>query len=72
MTQFKIRQYGRTELALLYSPTLCPSAAWRKLRLWIDTNTELCSKLHALGYNDHLRSFTPLQVALITEYLGEP
>ena len=36
MNSFVIRTYGRTELALLYSPHLCPDAAFRKLRQWID------------------------------------
>lgn len=31
METFKIRTYGRTELAQLYSPGLCPQAAFRKL-----------------------------------------
>ncbi len=31
MTNFKIRTFGRTELAQLYCPELCPQAAFRKL-----------------------------------------
>lgn len=69
---FRIRQYGRTELALLYCPSLTPASAWRKLKLWIGANAELQSKLCAIGYNSRLRSFTPLQVSIIIEYLGEP
>ena len=30
MEPFKIRTYGRTELAQLYCPGLCPQAAFRK------------------------------------------
>lgn len=33
--EFRIRAYGRTELAQLYCPTLTPGAAYRKLRQWI-------------------------------------
>lgn len=51
---------------------LTPHSAWRKLKTWIQANAELQSKLCAVGYNPRLRSFTPLQVALIVEYLGEP
>ena len=36
MTNFKIRTFGRTELAQLYCPELCPQAAFRKLNQWID------------------------------------
>ena len=39
METFKIRTYGRTELAQLYSPGLCPQAAFRKLNQWIDFHT---------------------------------
>ena len=30
-TDFRIRSYGRTELAQLYNPCLTPKAAYRKL-----------------------------------------
>ena len=48
METFKIRTYGRTELAQLYSPGLCPQAAFRKLNQWIDFHPTLRSSLHAL------------------------
>ena len=35
MTEFKIRAYGRMELAQLYSPTLTDIAAYRKMKKWI-------------------------------------
>lgn len=72
MDTFRIRQYGRTELALLYSPMLTPSAAWRKLKSWINLNHQLSVRLTSLGYDGHNRSFTPLQVSAIIDYLGEP
>ena len=31
----EIRTYGRTELAQLYFPAICPRAAWAKLRLYM-------------------------------------
>ncbi len=65
---FVVRQYGKTELALLYFPHLAPQSAWRKLRRWIMLNPVLCDALG--GYQ--LRSLTPKQVALIVEQLGEP
>ena len=55
-TDFRIRSYGRTELAQLYNPCLTPKAAYRKLVGWID----------------HSRSYTPAQVREIVEALGEP
>ena len=36
MNPFVIRTYGRTELAQIYCPNLCPEAAFRKLKHWID------------------------------------
>ena len=48
MEPFKIRTYGRTELAQLYCPGLCPQAAFRKLNQWIDFHPTLRSELHAL------------------------
>ena len=69
---FKIRTYGRTELAQLYSPGLCPQAAFRKLNQWIDFHPTLRSSLHALVASDKTRTYTPAQVRLIVEALGEP
>ena len=66
------RIYGRTELAQRYCPQLTPDAAWRKLKRWINLNTELTAQLRELGYTPSQRSFTPKMVASIFYYLGEP
>ena len=67
-----MKEYGRTELAQLYCPQLTPDAAWRKLKRWINLNTELTAQLRELGYTPSQRSFTPKMVASIFYYLGEP
>ena len=54
---FKIRSYGRMELASLYSP---------------DLTGMLRQQLDALGYRPDRRTFTPLEVKAIVEALGEP
>ncbi len=36
MENFQIRSYGKSELALCYSPDITESAARRKLMRWID------------------------------------
>ena len=72
METFKIRTYGRTELAQLYCPGLCPHAAFRKLNQWIDFHPTLRGSLHALVTSDKTRTYTPAQVRLIVEALGEP
>lgn len=72
MEPFKIRTYGRTELAQLYCPGFCPQAAFRKLNQWIDFHPTLWSELHALVPSDKVRTYTPAQVQLIYNALGEP
>ena len=66
MEPFKIRTYGRTELAQLYCPGICP------LNQWIDFHPTLRSELHALVPSDKVRTYTPAQVQLIYNALGEP
>ena len=72
MNTFVIRTYGRTELAQIYCPNLCPEAAFRKLKHWIDLCPGLRDGLSALGGSPRSRSYTPAQVKLIVELLGEP
>lgn len=69
---FRLRAYGRTELAQAYNPHLSPGAAWQKLSLWINLFPSLSEQLSAIGYSPHQRVFTPRQVAMIVEALGEP
>ena len=69
---FKIRPYGRTELAQLYSPDIAPESAWKKFKRWINHHPTLSAQLRESGYNDRQRTFTPLQVTIIIEALGEP
>lgn len=69
---FRLRAYGYTELAQAYNPHLSPGAAWQKLSLWIHLYPELTERLKAIGYSPHQRVFTPRQVAMIVEALGEP
>ena len=73
MQEFQIRSYSLTELAQLYRPHLSPRSAARTLRNWIRRNPELQESLAATGFDpDTLRILTPLQVTIITTYLGEP
>ena len=63
----KVRTYGRTELAQLYFPAICPRAAWAKLRLYMSDDPRLSSLLAC-----RRRSFLPVEVALIFDCLGHP
>ena len=64
---FKIRTYGRTELAQLYCPTVCSQSAYRKLMGWFSINPQL-----SYLCQQKQRSFNPAQVALIVSVIGEP
>ena len=72
MEKFRIKEYGRTELARLYCPNIEPESAWKKFRKWIALYPGLEARLTEIGYSDRNRGFTPSQVRLIVEALGEP
>ena len=46
MNEFKIRAYGRMELAQLYSPELTDIAAYRKMKKWISLCPGLLQRLY--------------------------
>lgn len=71
-TDFHIRAYGRTELAQLYNPHLAPSTAWHRLRAWIAACPGLSERLRETGLTGTERTWTPRQVQMIVEALGEP
>ena len=56
----------------LYSPTLTDIAAYRKMKKWISLCPGLLQRLYDLGYESKRRSFTPLEVRVIVDALGEP
>jgi hypothetical protein len=72
MSEFKIRAYGRMELAQLYSPQLTDIAAYRKMKKWISLCPGLLQRLYDLGYESKRRSFTPLEVRVIVDDLFVP
>ena len=68
----KIKSYGKGELAQLYCPNITTAAARKKLMMWINLYPNLMESLHQAGFSDTTRSFTPAQVKLIVDALGEP
>lgn len=70
--EFKIKTYGRTELALTYCPGMTPASAYRKFSSWIVRYPHLKERLEELGHNRHCRTYTPAQVQVIIDALGEP
>ena len=70
---FKIQPYGKSELALLYFPNAATvSGALSNLNYWIRRNKALSNELKKCGMPPRSKSFTPKEVALIIEHLGEP
>lgn len=63
----------KQELALRYFPNASSGkVANDKLRRWINRCTPLLMAMAKAGYRTTEKNFTPRQVELITEYLGEP
>ena len=67
-----VQQYSKFALATAYFPESTYDAAIRRLRRWIEGNSDLYSHLAELGYNPRQHHYTARQTALIFEYLGEP
>lgn len=72
MEDFIYRTYGKGELARLYAPHVGERAALKKLQIWIQRNEELHEALFRSGLTPHSKTFTPYQVRLIVDALGEP
>ena len=69
---FPIRTYGMQELALCYFANSIPASATCQLKKWITHNKKLILELQKAGYRKGIKLFTPLQVKIIIEHLGEP
>ena len=69
---FRIRSYGKSELAQLYLPDITPCAARRTFNSWIDLSPGLMDRLKAYGFTPSSHYYTPMQVRLIVDALGEP
>ena len=65
--EFKIHAYGKSELAMLYFPGDNKELALKKLRCWLAKNKKL---RHFVSREK--KYFTPKQVKIIIEELGEP
>lgn len=69
----EIKQYRKSELALLYFPGCeTKEGALSNLKSWIKGNKKLTSELKKCGMPPRKKSFTPREVSLIFHYLGEP
>lgn len=73
MADFPIRSRSKKELALCYFPdSENPHSAVNHLMSWIKRCHGLLPALEAQGYQKSSKWFTPRQVKLIVEYLGDP
>jgi hypothetical protein len=68
----KRNSYSRSELAALYLPDFTPRAAIRQINNWMGVHPWLKKRLLEAGADDHTRFYTPRQVEIIFEALGEP
>lgn len=73
MIEFKVKAYGKSELALQYFPDAASAhTAVNHLMSWIHRHPVLSEGLARMGYRKSAKFFTPKEVAMIVEYLGEP
>ena len=72
METFKIRPYTKKELALQYFPDSQPRTAVNHLMAWICRCPSLMDQLQMACYEKCSKGFTPRQIRLIVEHLGEP
>ncbi|MBR4845149.1 MAG: DUF4248 domain-containing protein [Bacteroidaceae bacterium] len=63
---------NKGDLAMMYSPHVCRKSALRLLNSYIHRAKGLLPALEDTGYSRAARHFTPRQLALVLEYLGEP
>ena len=67
---FQQKTFGWQELAILYAPGLTPHSASRRLTRWVIINKELYDRLIRSGWIKGARILSPLQVAIIVDFLG--
>ena len=72
-SEFPVRSYGKSELALLYFPhTDNPKVAVNHLMAWIRRCTPLMDDLTASGYKRSDKFFSSRHVKMIVDHIGEP
>lgn len=69
---FRIRSYGKSELASLYMPDIEPGSAVCALNRWIKRVPGLVEALAGTGLGTRDKRYTPEQVRLIVSKIGEP
>lgn len=68
----KNRVWGHMELAQLYFPGILSKSASSQFSHWISRDEELLAELRKAGYRKGQRIYTPRQVTILTDHLGDP
>ena len=72
MKRFQIKEYGFSELALMYYPDRSPRDARRRFREELSETRHLNQTLRNAGYKGTERILSRNQVRIIVECIGEP
>ena len=70
--KFRIRSYGKSELAAFYMPDISPKSAGEVMKKWIAKYPGLAEALAATGLESTDKRYTPAQIRMIVQALGEP
>lgn len=71
--EFKVRMYGKAELALLYYPQAANGVNARRMLMRMLVRCQDCYRmLVAMGYQRGIHTFTPMMVACIVHFCGVP
>lgn len=68
----QIRAYSKQELASIYFPGADPHTATTRLTNWIKRCRPLSEAVSSCQIGKYSKFFSPRQVQLIVDYLGEP
>ena len=72
-TDFTLRPYGKTELALAYTRgNMSPRSALNWLNRELSLYPGLMEQLHGLGYHPYQNTFTIAQLRVIVSVIGPP
>lgn len=69
---FKVRIYGKSELAMLYCPNSQPQSAMKNLYRWIKGCPMLQEELKTMNCNPRRKYYFTQEVQAIIRHLGEP
>ena len=69
---FKIKSYGKSELAMQYFPDSDPHVALNRLNAWIRRCSPLADALAQCHQSPRAKFFSAQAVRHIIEFLGEP